>query len=233
MNHLPTRREALSTMISTPIGAVLTQSKSVAREVTVSKPGRKQPDFQPIRTQILQAVAQGAATGVAVAVAHRGRIVWEEGFGWANREAELKAMPRTAFRMASITKPFTATTLLTPVAEGKVSLDGPANRYLSNSSIEGANGNADAATVRLLGAHASGLPEMFEEYSQEEANLALRPDALLREYGRLAYPPGSCYEYSNIGFAALGAIASNLTGTGRNSHDREGSHTAWTSRQLL
>ena len=54
---------------------------------------------------------------------------------------------------------------------------------------------------------------MFEEYFQKEAELALSPDALLREYGRLAYPPGSCYEYSNIAFAALGALASNLTGT--------------------
>jgi CubicO group peptidase (beta-lactamase class C family) len=53
---------------------------------------------------------------------------------------------------------------------------------------------------------------MFEEYDRGEANLALSSEALLTEYGRLAYPPGSCYEYSNIGFAALGAIASSLTG---------------------
>ena len=214
MNHLPTRRDALNTLRSAPVVAVLTRSKSVARESTVSKPGRQQPDFQPIRNQILQAVAQGAATGVAVAVAHRGRIVWEEGFGWANREAQRKATSRTAFGLASITKPFTATTLLTLVAEGKVSLDGPANKYLSNSRIEGTNGNVDAATVRLLGAHASGLPVLFEEYSRAEAHLAPPPDALLREYGRLAYPPASTYEYSNIGFAALDAIASNLTGAG-------------------
>ncbi len=55
---------------------------------------------------------------------------------------------------------------------------------------------------------------MFEEYSQEDANLAPRSGALLREYGRLAYPPGSCYEYSNIAFTALGDIASSLTGNG-------------------
>jgi CubicO group peptidase (beta-lactamase class C family) len=48
-------------------------------------------------------------------------------------------------------------------------------------------------------------------YDRNEPDLAPSPEALLAEYGRLAYPPGSCYEYSNIGFAALGAIASNLT----------------------
>ena len=53
---------------------------------------------------------------------------------------------------------------------------------------------------------------MFEEYGRDEAKFTLSPAALLTQYGRLAYPPGSCYEYSNIGFAALGAIASKLTG---------------------
>jgi CubicO group peptidase (beta-lactamase class C family) len=66
--------------------------------------------------------------------------------------------------------------------------------------------------VRMLGAHVSGLPTMFAIYDRNEANLALSSEALLTEYGRLAYPPGSCFEYSNIGFAALSAIASNLTG---------------------
>ena len=127
---------------------------------------RERQDFGPVRDRILQAIANGSATGVAVAVAYGGRIVWEEGFGWANRETGLKVTPRTPFSLASITKPFTATTVMTLVAEGKVSLDEPANKYLSKSKIEGANGNADGATVQRLGAHASGLPTMFETYSR-------------------------------------------------------------------
>jgi CubicO group peptidase (beta-lactamase class C family) len=166
-----------------------------------------------VRNLILQTIAHGKATGVAVAVAHGGSIAWEEGFGWANREAALKVTPRTPFSLASITKPFTATTLMTLAAENKLSLDEPGNRYLAKSKIEGANGDPDGATVKRLGAHISGLPTMFEGYDRGEATLALSPDALLRNYGRLAYPPGSCYEYGNIGFAALAAIASNLTGT--------------------
>jgi len=211
--NLATRRDVLSTMLSASIGAVFTAAKYPEREAEVSKPSREeQHDFQSVRTQILQAIAHGAATGVAVAVTHGRRIIWEEGFGWANREAGLKATSRTAFSLASITKPLTATTLLTLVAQGILSLDDPVNSHLSNSPIEGTNGSANDVTVRLLGAHASGLPVMFEEYFPDEAELALTPDALLREYGRLAYPPGCCYEYSNIGFAALGALASNLTG---------------------
>ncbi len=172
-----------------------------------------EPDFNPIRRLIHQAIASGEATGVAVAVVHSGHIVWEEGFGWANREAGLKTTPHTPFSMASITKPFTATTLMTLVAEGRLSLDNPANQYLAASKLVSTNSSADAATVRLLGAHASGLPGMYEAYDASEAKLAPTPTTLLQTCGRLAYPPATCYEYSNIGFAALNAIAYGLTQT--------------------
>jgi CubicO group peptidase (beta-lactamase class C family) len=207
-----TRRDVLRTLLSASIGGILPASQKDANGAASFTAGIERPDFEPVRNGILKAIASGAATGVAVAVAHGGRTIWEEGFGWANREAALRATARTPFTLASITKPFTAALLMTLVAEGKLSLDESANKHLAKSKIVDNNGNADAATVRLLGAHASGLPGMFEEYDRIEAHLALSPEALLREYGCLAYPPGSCYEYSNIGFAALGAIASSLTG---------------------
>ncbi len=210
---LSTRREVLCSLLSAPAGVTLLASKHDANGAQISEPDRGRRGFEPVRNTILQAISQGEATGVAVAVARHGRIVWEEGFGWANRETGLKVTPRTPFNLASITKPFTTTTLMTLVAEGKVSLDQPANKYLAKSKIEGPNGDADGATVRRLGAHASGLPTMFEQFFQNEAALAPSAETLLRDYGRLAYPPGSCYEYSNIGFVALGAIASNLTET--------------------
>jgi len=207
-----TRREFLGTLAFASIRSILPASTWGTSGVDSSAARLDRRDFAPVQNMILKEIARGAATGVAVAVAHSGQIVWEEGFGWANREAGVKATSRTPFNLASLTKPFTTTALMTLVAEGKVSLDDPANNYLAKSKIIGANGNADAATVRRLGAHVSGLPTMFAMYDHNQANLGLSPEALLTEYGGLAYPPGSCYEYSNIGFAALGAIASNLTG---------------------
>ena len=197
-------------MLSASLGSLAVRKLSAS-------PGLPPPvaaaTFASARSRIQQAIARSEATGAAVAVVHRGHIIWEEGFGWANREARLPATPHTPFCMASLTKPFTATALMTLVAEGSLSLDQPANRYLAESRLIGTNGNADAATVRMLGAHASGLPGMYESYDAAEGALAPSPDTLLRAYGRLAYPPGACYEYSNIGYAALNAIASALTQT--------------------
>jgi CubicO group peptidase (beta-lactamase class C family) len=152
---------------------------------------------------------------VAVAVAHNGRIVWEEGFGWANREARLKATAHTPFCLASITKPFTTTALATLAAEGRLNLDEPANAHLGRRSIHGPE--ADGATIRQLGAHAAGLPSLFEMYPVGGSVHSPTAEELLRAYGALAYPPGKLYEYSNIGYAALGMIASTLTGSAINS----------------
>lgn len=207
-----TRREFLSALLFASIEGILPASTQGTSGVNFSAARLDKHDFEPVRGRILKEIADGRATGVAVAVAHGGQIVWEEGFGWANREAAIKATARTPFNLASITKPFTTTTLITIVAEGKLSLDDPANNYLAKGKIAGTNGNADAATVRLLGAHVSGLPTMFAMYDRNEAHLAPSAEELLTEYGSLAYPPGSTFEYSNIGFAALSAIASNLTG---------------------
>lgn len=137
MITVATRRDVLRTLLSATIGSILPASKHDRTNTWSPAVAHARPDFEPVRNLILEAIAHGRATGVAVAVAHGGGIVWEEGFGWANREARLKATARTPFTLASITKPFTATTLMTLAAEGKLDLDEPANKYLTNNRIEG------------------------------------------------------------------------------------------------
>jgi CubicO group peptidase (beta-lactamase class C family) len=205
-----TRRRAIGTVLSASLGGILPSLGLLNGEARSRGGGTAQPKVEEARNRIRQAIEQGKATGVAIAVAFQGRIILEEGFGWANREEHVKVTPHTPFSLASITKPFTATMLMTLVAEGKLKLDAPANNYLGEDGVSGINGDPGAVTVRMLGAHSSGLPGMFESYYRSEAKLALTPGALLRQYGRLAYPPGTCYEYSNIGFAALSAVASKV-----------------------
>jgi CubicO group peptidase (beta-lactamase class C family) len=211
MSARATRREVTRWMLSGSLGKLLAAKPSAGITVFNGEGGKV--NFDPVRSRIEQAIARGDATGVAVAVVHGGRIVWEEGFGWANRHAGLKATSHTPFSLASITKPFTTTTIMTLVAEGNLSLDESANKHLAKCKLVGTARNPEAVSVRLLGAHASGLPSIYQSYEANEARLVPSPTALLHAYGRLAYPPTACYEYSNIGFAALNAIAFALTHT--------------------
>jgi len=100
-----TRREFLSTLVFASIRGILPASAQGSRGVNSSDAGLDKRDFGPVRNKILKEIARGAASGVAVAVAHNGKIIWEEGFGWANREAAVKATSRTPFNPASLTNP--------------------------------------------------------------------------------------------------------------------------------
>lgn len=67
--------------------------------------------------------------GIGAAIGRDGRIVWAEGFGYANAESERRATSRTPFHLASLTKPFGATVLMQLVEQGLVELDDPVSDY--------------------------------------------------------------------------------------------------------
>jgi CubicO group peptidase (beta-lactamase class C family) len=205
------RRQILRSLIAIYAGLAFSPAQTFASHAD-SVSATDKPAFAPIRNRLIQETASGKVTGAVVAVVHKGSIVWEEGFGFADREAGIKATARTPFCLASLTKPFTTTAVMTLAAEGKVSLDEPGNRYLNESKITGPNGDPSGATVRRLGAHVSGLPGIFSAHLPDGPSPAPDGATILRDYGRLAYSPGSIYEYSNLGFCALGVIASHVTG---------------------
>jgi CubicO group peptidase (beta-lactamase class C family) len=68
--------------------------------------------FDSVRALIRQRIVDGSVPSVSVAIAQRGKIICEEGFGWANREARIPATENTMYSLASISKPITATGLM-------------------------------------------------------------------------------------------------------------------------
>ena len=91
--------------------------------------------FEAARKKIREAVDDGKVPSIAVAVSRGSEIVWEEAFGYANREQNIAATPRTPYSLASISKPITATGLMILVERGQVGLDQPINRYLGKAKL--------------------------------------------------------------------------------------------------
>ncbi|MGX5729517.1 serine hydrolase domain-containing protein [Pseudoxanthomonas beigongshangi] len=165
------------------------------------------PDpYASIRTDIEKEIAAGRLTGVSVALVKDGTILWEQGFGWADRAARTPATAHTAFSVASTTKPFTTTSLMLLAAEGKLDLDRPANDYLGAEKIVDARGPSREATVRRLATHSSGLPTFFAMYPEGGAGKQPTIPELIRDYGHLIAPVGERYEYSNLAMGILGEI---------------------------
>ncbi len=141
--------------------------------------------FEPVRQRIERALHNTNLPSMAVAVAHNGEIIWEQGFGLADRENRVPATEHTLYSLASISKPITATGLMVLVERGLVDLDKPINEYLGEAKLRARVGNADDATVRLVANHTSGLPLHYQFFYHDEAFRppARRDDPPLREPG--------------------------------------------------
>jgi CubicO group peptidase (beta-lactamase class C family) len=163
-----------------------------------------------IAADIRGEIATGRLTGVSVALVQHGQILWEDGFGFADRAAGRKATSRTPFSIASTTKPFTTTAAMTLVAAGKLAWDRPANDYLGADRIVDDRGPAQAVTVRRLASHSSGLPTFFAMYPDGRDQPSVSD--LLRDYGHVVAPPGERYEYSNLALAVLAEIVERQSG---------------------
>lgn len=144
--------------------------------------------------------------GVAVLVARHGQIVRAEGFGLANVELEVPVKPATIFQSGSMGKQFTATAVMMLVEEGKVGLDDPLTKYFPDAPAAWKD-----VTVRELLSHTGGFgdyPEKFDfrkDWTEDE-------ELKLVEGIPLAYPPGTKWAYSNLGYLTLGILIHKVTG---------------------
>lgn len=169
--------------------------------------------FRPVRETIRQQMTELAVPGLAVAVAQGGRIVWEEGFGLADRERRRAATEHTAFPIASVTKPMTATAIMRLVELGKLDLDMPANDYLpEDCRLKVWVGNPDELTVRRLANHTAGLTTCSNEYQPNDRVPMPSQEDSIRRYGQAVTMPGERYRYANFGYGVLDYLVARVSG---------------------
>ena len=179
--------------------------------VTTSLAGEETP-FVKIRANIQTELKEKNIPSLAVAVIKEGKILWEEGFGWADRKQQIRATKHTMYSLASISKPITATGLMRLVQENKVDLDQPVNNYLGAAKVQSPLGRVDEATVRRLANHSSGLPLHYQFFYADTPHRAPPRDESIRRYGRLMNLPGETYQYANFGYGILDYVIERRSG---------------------
>lgn len=168
--------------------------------------------FDEVREFIRGQLTATSTPSIAVAVAQDGKIIWEEGFGWADRERRIVATEHTVYSLASISKPITTTGIMVLAQSGQLDLDRPANDYLGNAKLRARVGNANDATVRLVANNTSGLPRHLQFYFADEPFHAPSMDETILRYGYLFTAPGERFQYSNLGFGVLDYIIERVSG---------------------
>ncbi len=145
--------------------------------------------------------------GVALLVSRNGEPVRAQGFGFSNVELQVPVKPETLFQSGSVGKQFTATAVMMLVEEGKISLDDSITKYFPEAPA-----TLEAGTVRHLLSHTGGFTDYPKDFDFRKDR---GEDELLKivEAIPLAFPPGTNWSYSNLGYLTLGILIHRVTGT--------------------
>jgi CubicO group peptidase (beta-lactamase class C family) len=160
----------------------------------------------------------GAAWGIVI----DGELAHSGAAGYRDIQTKAPVNADTVFRIASMTKSFTAVAILSLRDEGKLSLDDPAERFIPElKSLRYPTADSPRITIRHLLSHSEGFPE---DNPWGDQQLKVTREEMLRMIaGGIPFSnaPGVAYEYSNYGFAMLGEIVSRASGKPYNTYVAE------------
>ena len=151
--------------------------------------------------------------GIAFGVIIDGKLAHSGTAGLRDIEGSAPVDSASVFRIASMTKSFTALSILKLRDDGKLSLDDPAERYVPElRSLSYPTIDSPRLTIRHLLSHSEGFPEDNPWGDQQLNRTDDEMAAMMRSGIPFSNPPGIAYEYSNYGFAILGRIVASVSG---------------------
>ncbi|HEX5648021.1 MAG TPA: serine hydrolase domain-containing protein [Steroidobacteraceae bacterium] len=198
----PTRRCALL------VGVACTIFMCAARPDATS--GLCEPSVVAIDASIRKTMSQGAP-GMIVGVARHGQPLFVRPYGTANLEHDVPIRRPTVFKLASVTKQFTAAAVLRLVQRRRLSLDDKLARFVPELP------QASTVTLRQLLVHTSGLPDYAEDPEGQRTKSVARSSQdmvawIARLEPKFLFQPGTRWAYSNSNYALLGAVVERISG---------------------
>ncbi len=182
-----------------------------------SGPARRDGDLRAEKLDdVLAGLVSPRDPGAAVLVVEKGRTVFERGYGISDFKTGQAIDGRTNFRLASVSKAFTAAAVMLLVREGKLKYEDRLTDVFPDFPDYGRG-----ITIRHLLQHTSGLPD-YEDLlppsfgAEGPGGLVQISDAgvldLLKRTGAPVFPSGTRWKYSNSGYVVLGSIVAKLSG---------------------
>jgi len=160
--------------------------------------------------QIVQASVSNKQFMGTVLVARGNDVLFSKGYGSANLEWQIPNAPSTKFRLGSVTKQFTAASILLLEERGKLKIDDPVKKYMADAPAAW-----DKMTIFHVLTHTAGIPNFtnFPDYQSTEAT-ATTPEKLVARFRDkpLEFQPGERMNYSNSGYVLLGYLIEKVSG---------------------
>jgi CubicO group peptidase (beta-lactamase class C family) len=171
-------------------------------------------DAAPITSKLdeyMNAAAKQGFTGSAL-VARDGKVIFSKGYGMANAEWDIPNTPQTKFRLGSVTKQFTAASILLLQERGKLAVQDPICKYIADCPKAW-----KPITIHQLLTHTAGIPNYTPEDPEEYRKLYLAPVTVAGFVDSfkgkpLEFAAGERMKYNNSGYFTLGYIIEKVSG---------------------
>jgi CubicO group peptidase (beta-lactamase class C family) len=177
--------------------------------------------FPVIEKMVEKYAADNHFPGYSFGIVLDGKLVFTKSGGYTNLQSKTAATTGSMFRIASMSKSFTAMAIVKLRDEGKLNLEDAVSKYIPELKNQGLTTDAAPITIRDLLTHSAGLPEdnpwgdrQLEKTSQEFL-------AFIKKGIHFSTASGTSYEYSNVGFTMLGYIIEKVTGKNYGAYIRE------------
>jgi len=148
--------------------------------------------------------------GFSILVAKNGQTIYKNGFGMANLEVGVKTAPKHVFEIGSITKQFTAVSILMLEEQGKLSLNDEITKFIPDYPTQG-----KIITIHHLLNHTSGIKSYTNIASfRSNARIDMTPTELIDKFKNepMEFDPGTEFNYNNSGYVILGHIIEVVSG---------------------
>ena len=158
--------------------------------------------------EIEKMIRDNKAMGLSVAVVKHHKIIYSKSFGWKDKESQQPLMEDHIFRIASISKSFSATSIMQLVEAKKISLDDDVSNLIG-FKVRNPKFPETVITLRMLLSHLSSINDSEGYFSLDFINPAKNPN-WAKCYSD--YEPGKGYRYCNLNFNMVGTIIERVSG---------------------
>jgi D-alanyl-D-alanine carboxypeptidase len=159
---------------------------------------------------LMSSIYSNDKPGAAIAIVKNGEVVFKKGYGIADLSSKRPVTPSTNFNICSMTKQFTAYSVLKLATEKKLSLDNKIDKYFPGFNYE----VAGKISIRHLLTHSSGIIDHYDYVNKTEFKEFRDKDALnaVKSADTVYFPAGTGYRYSNTAYCLLSLIIERVSG---------------------
>ena len=195
------------------ITSLLSQGRALGQNPALTDSSDVQTAITVFDAWVQQRVIDQELPGLSIGFVYDQKLIWAKGYGFSDLAKMVPATPATAYRIASLTKLFTATAILQLRDAGRLQLDDSVAKYVSWFHLRDDYSDSPVITLRHLLTHTSGLPcELgalyWDDFSFPDHDMFVR---LFREAATIL-PRETEFKYSNVAFSVLGDVVSNVSG---------------------